>query len=55
MTQAKCNKEGCGYEWETKSEMLFVICPSCRKQVKIRDRRETNEQQQSQQTEQPAQ
>jgi len=23
----KCNK--CGYEWNTKSEKMFVTCPNC--------------------------
>ena len=31
--KAKCNK--CSYEWETKSEMIFVSCPSCGSKVKI--------------------
>jgi len=21
----------CNYEWETKSEMMFITCPNCRK------------------------
>jgi len=25
--QVECHK--CGYEWETKSEMKMVSCPSC--------------------------
>jgi len=28
----KCKK--CGYEWETKSKMMFVTCPNCRLKVK---------------------
>lgn len=27
--------EHCGYKWETKSQMFFVNCPRCRKQVNI--------------------
>ena len=26
----------CGYEWETKSKMFFVSCPSCLKKTKIK-------------------
>ena len=33
--KAKCNK--CNYEWNTKSEMIFVSCPSCNNKVKIKD------------------
>ena len=25
----------CGYKWETRSEMIYVNCPSCRKPVRI--------------------
>ncbi len=35
MVKAKCTK--CNYEWETKSEMIFVSCPSCNNKVKIRE------------------
>jgi endogenous inhibitor of DNA gyrase (YacG/DUF329 family) len=27
----------CGYEWVTKSDHVYVSCPSCLKKVKIRD------------------
>jgi len=27
MRKIKCHL--CGYEWETKSEMKYVTCPSC--------------------------
>jgi len=27
----KCPK--CDYEWETKSEMMYVTCPNCRLKV----------------------
>ena len=27
MEKIKCSK--CGYEWETKSELMFVTCPNC--------------------------
>ena len=33
--KAKCTK--CNYEWDTKSEMIFVSCPSCNNKVKIRE------------------
>jgi len=29
----KC--KDCGYEWETKSQLAWVCCPSCRKKNKI--------------------
>jgi len=28
----KCQK--CGYEWDTKSKLAFVSCPSCLSKVK---------------------
>ena len=28
----RCNK--CGYEWNTKSKMAYVSCPSCLSKVK---------------------
>lgn len=28
MNKVKCSK--CGYEWETKSKLQYVSCPSCR-------------------------
>ena len=28
----KCTN--CNYEWETKSELMYVSCPSCRLKVK---------------------
>ena len=33
MKKVKCSK--CGYEWETKSEKIFVTCPNC--QLKFRE------------------
>ena len=27
----------CGYEWKTKSKMIYVSCPSCLRKVKIRE------------------
>lgn len=29
----KCNK--CGYEWESKSQLRFVSCPSCLSKVEV--------------------
>ena len=29
----KCTK--CGHEWETKSKMMYVSCPSCLQKVKV--------------------
>jgi len=29
----RCPK--CGYEWETKSELIYITCPSCQRKVKI--------------------
>lgn len=34
--KAKC--ENCGYEWDTKSKLIHVVCPSCRKLVKLREK-----------------
>ena len=28
----------CGYEWETKSKLNFVTCPSCQKKVKVKEK-----------------
>lgn len=33
--QAQCQR--CDYDWETKSEMIMVSCPSCSSKVRIRD------------------
>lgn len=33
--KAQCKK--CKYEWETKSEMFNVSCPSCGNKVKLRE------------------
>ena len=30
----KCDK--CGHEWETKSELIFVTCPSCYGKVRMK-------------------
>jgi len=35
MTKAKCKK--CGYEWESKSKMFQVSCPSCGNKVKLKE------------------
>jgi len=29
----KC--KGCGYEWLTKSEMVYVVCPRCMNKNKV--------------------
>lgn len=34
-TKAKCLK--CGYEWETRSELIKVSCPSCGDKVRINE------------------
>ena len=31
----KCKK--CGYEWKTKSKLMFISCPSCMQKVKNGD------------------
>jgi len=31
--ELKCKK--CGYEWETKSKLKMVTCPSCQLKVKL--------------------
>lgn len=31
----KCDK--CKYEWETKSKLRFVSCPSCLQKVQIKE------------------
>lgn len=38
--KAKCQK--CGYEWETKSPMIQVSCPSCGNKVVIREIKDGN-------------
>jgi predicted Zn-ribbon and HTH transcriptional regulator len=38
---AKCDK--CGYAWTTVSDMIYITCPCCRKQIKIKgNEHETN-------------
>jgi len=32
----KTDCQHCGYEWETKSTMLYVSCPSCLKKTKVK-------------------
>ncbi len=34
MVNIKCPK--CGYEWECKSKLIYVSCPSCRFNIKIK-------------------
>lgn len=43
-TLINCDK--CGYSWVTKSELLFVSCPSCMQKVK-NEQKEGNEYEQS--------
>jgi len=31
----KCNH--CGYEWNTRSEKLFVCCPNCLNKIKVEE------------------
>jgi len=40
MVKIKCR---CGYEWETKSELSYVSCPSCLNKVKIEQGGKQNE------------
>lgn len=35
--KAKCENKKCLYEWETKSQMIMVSCPSCGNKVKIKE------------------
>ena len=35
MLKTKCKK--CSYEWETKSKMFMVSCPSCGNKVKVKE------------------
>ena len=30
----KCPNPECNHEWETKSKLIFVTCPSCQKKFK---------------------
>ena len=39
MKKVKCPK--CNHEWETKSKLVLVTCPSC--QLKVRIKTEGNE------------
>lgn len=34
---AKCHK--CGYKWQTKSKMEFVVCPKCLIKVRIKKKK----------------
>jgi Zn finger protein HypA/HybF involved in hydrogenase expression len=31
----KC--KNCNYEWDTKTKMIYVSCPSCLKKVKVEE------------------
>lgn len=44
----KCEK--CNYEWETKSKMQFVTCPSCLLKVKNELKHSKNKQPQGEQS-----
>ena len=39
--KSKCLK--CGYAWETKSDHVYVTCPSCLGKVKIKDEGENDD------------
>jgi len=34
--KTKCKQ--CGYEWESKSKLFFVTCPSCLRKVELKKR-----------------
>ena len=36
--RVKCDK--CDHEWETKSKLKMVTCPSCQLKVKIKNKKE---------------
>ncbi len=42
MKKQKVECEFCGYEWKTKSDHVFVTCPSCLKKTKV-EKEEKNE------------
>ena len=31
----KCSK--CGYEWKTRTKMLFVVCPKCLRKAEVKN------------------
>ena len=37
MVKVICKREGCKYEWKTKSDHILVSCPSCGIKNKIRE------------------
>lgn len=37
MLKMKVRCKNCGYEWETKSQMVLVSCSSCGNKVRVRD------------------
>ena len=37
--KAKCQNPKCLYEWDFKSKLMKVSCPSCGSKVEIRDKR----------------
>lgn len=41
MKKAKCPK--CNHEWETKSELVLVTCPSCQLKVRIKKEKQNDE------------
>ena len=40
---AKCENPICKHEWDCKSKMIQVSCPSCGNKVKLRDEVEKND------------
>ena len=40
-TKIKCPK--CDHEWETKSKLKFVTCPSCQLKVRVEEKKGKNE------------
>lgn len=38
--KVKCPKEDCGYEWETKSPLMFLTCVSCQRKFRRHDNKQ---------------
>jgi len=41
--KVKCSYKDCGYEWETKSKLRFISCPSCLRKVRIEEVKKTKQ------------